>query len=65
MYLFWGFWLSLKNPLEYQENVLVHLIHMQERHNAILFEPWGEKKHSKGNKKNVNWLRKQSGGKAF
>ena len=31
--------LELKGPLEYQEETLVHLIHVQEGSNTILFEP--------------------------
>jgi len=38
---------KLKGPLEYQEEALVHLIHVQEGPNTILFGPWGE-----DNKKN-------------
>jgi len=34
--------LELKGPLEYQEEALVHLIHVQEGPNTTLFGPWGE-----------------------
>jgi hypothetical protein len=30
---------DLKDPLEYQEEVLVHLIHMQEGSNSAIFGP--------------------------
>jgi hypothetical protein len=40
---------ELKGPLEYQEEALVHLIHMQEGSNTTLFRPWGED--SKENKR--------------
>jgi hypothetical protein len=33
---------ELKGPLEYQEETLVHLIHVQEGSNTTLFGPWGE-----------------------
>ena len=35
---------DLKGSLKYQEKTLVHLIHMQEGHNPILFGLWGEEK---------------------
>ena len=31
--------LELKGPLEYQEETLVHLVHVQEGSNIILFRP--------------------------
>ena len=40
---------ELKGPLEYQEETLVHLIHVQEGSNTTLFRSWGED--SKGNKR--------------
>jgi hypothetical protein len=33
---------ELKGPLEYQEEALVQLIHVQEGPNTTLFGPWGE-----------------------
>jgi len=33
---------DLKGSLEYQEEALVHLIHVQERPHPALFAPWGE-----------------------
>jgi len=33
---------ELKGPLVYQEEALVHLIHLQEGPNTTLFGPWGE-----------------------
>jgi hypothetical protein len=54
---------DLKGPLEYQEEVLVHLIHVQERPNPILFRPWG--KDSKGNKRILLRLGNNMGGYLF
>ena len=39
---------ELKGSLEYQEETLVHLIHVQEGSNTTFFGPWGED--NKGNK---------------
>jgi hypothetical protein len=39
----------LKGPLEYQEEAIVHLIHVQEGPNITLFGLWGED--NKGNKR--------------
>jgi len=33
---------DLKDPLGYQEEALIHLIHVQEGPNPILFRPWDE-----------------------
>jgi hypothetical protein len=35
---------DLKGPLKYQEETLIHLIHMQEGSNPILFGLWGEER---------------------
>jgi hypothetical protein len=40
---------ELKGLLEYQKEALIHLIHVQEGSNTILFGPWGED--IKGNKR--------------
>jgi len=54
---------ELKGPLEYQEEILVHLIHLQEGSNATLFEPLGED--NKGNKRILLQLGNNMGGYLF
>jgi len=54
---------ELKGPLEYQEETLVHLIHVQEGSNITLFGPWDED--SKGNKRILLQLGNNMGGYLF
>ena len=54
---------ELKGALEYQEETLVHLIHVQEGSNTTLFGPWGED--SKGNKRILLQLGNNMGGYLF
>jgi hypothetical protein len=54
---------ELKVPLEYQEETLVHLIHVQEGSNTTLFGPWGED--NKGSKRILLQLGNNMGGHIF
>jgi len=54
---------ELKGPLEYQEETLVYLIHVQEGSNTTLFGPWGED--SKENKRILLQLGNNMGGYLF
>jgi hypothetical protein len=54
---------ELKGPLEYQEETLVHLIHVQEGSNTTLFGPWSED--IKGNKRILLQLGNNMGGYLF
>jgi len=54
---------EFKGPLEYQEETLVHLIHVQEGSNTTFFGPWGED--SKGNKRILLQLGNNMGGYLF
>jgi hypothetical protein len=54
---------ELKGPLEYQEETLVHLIHVQEGSNTTLFRAWGE--NNKGNRRILLQLGNNMGGYLF
>ena len=54
---------ELKGSLEYQEETLVHLIHVQEGSNTTFFGPWGED--NKGNKNILLQLGNNMGGYLF
>jgi hypothetical protein len=54
---------ELKGPLDYQEETLVHLIHVQEGSNTTLFVPYGED--IKGNKRILLQLGNNMGGYLF
>jgi hypothetical protein len=54
---------ELKGPLEYQEETLVHLIHVQEGSNTTLFGPLGED--NKENKRILLQLGNNMGGYLF
>jgi len=45
---------ELKSPLKYQEEALVHLIHVQDEPSTTLFGPWGERTTKKTNKSYYN-----------
>ena len=55
--------LELKGPLEYQEETLVYLIHVQEGSNTTLFGPWSED--NKGNKRIILQLGNNMSGYLF
>jgi len=54
---------ELKGPFEYQEETLVHLIHVQAGSKTTLFGPWGED--TKGNKRILLQLGNNMGGYLF